>query len=368
MRLFVQQSEPPMSHIDERRGSWVGFGAWPAPGQTPTRLHLSAGGRLTQTEVAVDADTTIASVRSPVTTGLASGQWCAYGQGKIAPELAVDQRADDIGSLVYDTEYLSETLHIIGEPTISLRASSDQPFAFVAVRLSDVHPDGTVERLSYGIFNLCHHTSDEFPSALVPGVPVDVTFKLKGIAQSVPSGHRVRVSISTSYWPMIWPSPVPATVTVHHVSSHINLPTYASLDHQPDTLFAAPQAALAGPVTVLRPGSETRYVIRDLGAATTEFRAVRDDGDYRLDDIGTELSFTRTRSSFITDSDPGSARARVECRATYRRDDWDVRIETDVEMTSDTESFVVTARMSTYERDELFIERTFVREIPRAFV
>lgn len=75
-------------------------------------------------------------------------------------------------------------------------------------------------------------------------------------------------------------------------------------------------------------------MIRELGEQTTEFRAMRD-GDYRIDDIGTELSFTRMRSSFVVDAKPLNARARVECRATYRRDTWDVRVETDVELTCD---------------------------------
>ena len=29
-----------------------------------------------------------------------------------------------------------------------------------------------------------------------------------------PSGHKVRLAVSTAYWPMIWPSPETATVTI----------------------------------------------------------------------------------------------------------------------------------------------------------
>lgn len=255
-------------------------------------------------------------------------------------------------------------MHIVGEPTVTLRASSDRPAAFVAVRLSAVHPNGSVERLSYGIFNLCHHTSHEFPSALTPGSPVEASFKLKGIAQTVPAGHRLRMSVSTSYWPMIWPSPEATTVTVHHAGSALAVPTHAVVDVLADTVFERPQDARRGHVTVLRAGSETRHVIRELGEGTTELRAMRDDGDYRIDDIGTELSFTRMRSSFVADADPLSARALVECRAVYRRDDWDVRVETDVEMTCDADAFHFIARLTTYDQGELFADRRFTRSIP----
>ena len=326
-------------------------------------MRFGADGRL-----GIDGDNATNSVCSPVTTGLAAGQWCAYGQGKIAPELATDQRADDIGSLTYTTDVLVEPLHIVGEPIVTLRASSDREAAFVAVRLCDVRPDGSVERLSYGVFNLCHHASHEFPSPLIPGAAVDVSFKFKGMAQTVPAGHRLRVSVSTSYWPMIWPSPEAPTVTIHHAGSTIAMPTHNAVVRLPDTLFEPPQDAQRGPVTILRPGSETRHVIRELAERTTEFRAMRDDGDYRIDDIGTELSFTRMRSSFVVDAKPLSARARVECRATYRRDTWDVRVETDVELTCDAVAFHITARLTTFDNDAVFAERQFNRSIPRLLI
>jgi uncharacterized protein len=363
MRIFLQDSQAPTSHIQERRGGWVGFDNWPSPEVSTVVLRFSDGSLLSAA-----SDNGVGSICSPLTTGLTAGQWCAYGQGKIAPELSTDQRADDIGSLVYDSEVIVEPLNIIGEPVISLRVSSDQPSAFVAVRLSDVHPDGTVERLSYGVFNVCHHSSDEFPSLLVPGVAVDFTLKLKALAQTVPVGHRLRVSISTSYWPMIWPSPVPATVTIHHHGSSIALPTYDTFERLPDTLFEPPEDAQSGHVTVLRPGSETRHMIRSLGDHTTEFRVSRDDGDYRLEDTGTELSFTRIRSSSVTDGDPLSAKVHVTNCATFRRGDWDVRVETTIEMTCDQKAFYFTATFTTFDGGEVFIERHFDRRIPRHFI
>ena len=363
MRMWLQEPHEPVSHIDERPGQWIGFDTWPAPSTLWHDFGFATGGVLSAT-----SDLSSASVCSPTTTGLTAGQWCAYGQGKIAPELAVDQRADDVGSLVYDTAMLSEPMHIAGEPRVSLKVSSDQPSAYIAVRLSDVHPDGSVERLSYGVFNLCHHTSHEFPSALTPDEPVTVSFDLKGIAQTVPAGHRLRVSVSTSYWPMIWPSPHRATVTLHHQSSTVSLPTHYGINHLRADLFEPAENAERGSITVLREGLETRHVIHDLGERTTTFVAMRDDGNYVLDDVGTELSFSRMRSSTISESDPLSNRAVVECRATYRRGDWDVRVETDIEMTADAENFFMTARLTTYDADEIFVERHFTRTIPRRFI
>ena len=84
-----------------------------------------------------------------------------------------------------------------------------------------------------------------------------------------------------------------------------------------------------------------------------------------IDAIGTEQSFTRVRRSSIVDGEPLTASATVECRATYRRDHWDVRVESDIVMTCNEHSFLVDARLSAYDACELFAERRFHREVPR---
>ena len=364
MRMWLQQSHQPEGHIPERRGSWIGFDSWAPVRADMTTMRLGQGGALTALASAPPVES-VTSVCSPQTTGTAAGQWCAYGLGKIAPELALDQRYDDAGSLTYDTEVLSQPMYLAGRSYARLRLSSDQAVAMVVVRLSSVHPDGAVERLSYGVLNLCHRNSHEMPEPLVPEQQYDIEVELKAIAQTVPVGHRLRVAISTSYWPMIWPSPHPVTLTVYEHASLVDLPVQSEIVALPSDLFGPPEDAVRGGVTIRREGSETRHVNRDLGARRTDFVAARDDGVYVLDDVGTEQSFTRVRGSSVVDHEPLSARATVECRATYRRNDWDVRVESDIVMTCDEHSFFMEARLSAYDTGELFAERRFNRVIPR---
>jgi uncharacterized protein len=359
MRMWLQQSHVPEGHIADRRGSWIEFDEW-----SPTRdlvLHL---GPSTLRAERSSSDST-ASVCSPQTVGLGAGQWCAYGLGKIAPELPLDQRADDGGSLTYDSLPLAEHLHLAGRPVVRMRVSADQPRALVAVRLNAVHPDGTSERLSYGVLNICHRDSHEEPRNLTPGTAYDIEVELKGIAQTIPVGHRLRLAISSSYWPMIWPSPVPATITVHEQASMVELPAQRTVHHSAADLFGPPEDAVPGSVTVRRAGQETRQIVRDLGERRTDFVASRDDGEYVIDAIGTEQSFTRVRSSSIVDGEPLAATSSVVCRATYRRDDWDVRVESHITMACDGNDFVFDARLAGFEGDALFAERRFHRRIPR---
>ncbi len=352
MRLWLQECQRPEPHLDERPGSWIAFAHWPT-GPQPVTLALGDMHNTAHTS----------TICSPVTVGLGAGQWCAYGLGKIAPELPLDQRPDDAGSLCFDGDELDEPMHLAGRPMARLRVSSDRPDALVVVRLNALHPDGSSERLSYGVLNLTHRDSHEEPTALEPGEVYDVVVRMKPIAQTVQPGQRLRVAISTSYWPMIWPSPRPATLTIHDDGSSVDLPVVTETVDASG--FEPPQDAQHGPVTIERSGAETRTITRDLGTRRTEFVASRDDGVYVIDDIGTKQSFTRVRSSSIVDDEPTSADAAVNCVATYRRGDWDVRIESNVEMTCDHESFTLHGRLSAIDAGEIFAERHFERRIPR---
>jgi predicted acyl esterase len=101
LRLWLQDSVPPQSHYDHRPGRWIGIDSWPAPEIAPRVFALNPGSL-----EAKPAKSRPLTLRSPRTTGLAGGEWCAYGLGKVAPELPLDQRLDDAGSLVFDTEPL----------------------------------------------------------------------------------------------------------------------------------------------------------------------------------------------------------------------------------------------------------------------
>ena len=46
------------------------------------------------------------------------------------------------------------------------------------------------------------------------GEPYRVRIQLNDMGSVFPAGHKVRLAISTAYWPMIWPSPETATVQI----------------------------------------------------------------------------------------------------------------------------------------------------------
>jgi predicted acyl esterase len=103
----------------------------------------------------------VLSICSPQSHGRAGGEWMGAG---CAGEHATDQRLDDGGALVFETDVLDAPLSVLGTVRAHLRLSADQPVAHCVLRLSDVAPDGAATRVTYQVFNLTHRHSHENPS------------------------------------------------------------------------------------------------------------------------------------------------------------------------------------------------------------
>ncbi len=112
--------------------------------------------------------------------------------------MPVDQNEDDGRSVCFETRPLARRIELFGTPEVILDLASDRKQATIAVRLSDVAPDGAATRITYGILNLSHRGGHERPKPLVPGRRVRVRLRLNDLGQAIPKGHRLRVSISTT--------------------------------------------------------------------------------------------------------------------------------------------------------------------------
>ncbi|MBL9046167.1 MAG: CocE/NonD family hydrolase, partial [Tabrizicola sp.] len=205
LRVWMQESLPPKTCYTERPGRWVGEAIWPSPRIQPRALHPV--GRALRDKPQPGT----AAICSPLWVGIAAGEIGRYGADADWP---TDQREDDAGSLVWMTDPLPERLEILGAPKLRLRVASDKPLALIAARLNDVALDGASTRVTVGLMNLTHWQGHDRPQALIPGEPVEVTVELDDIAHAFPAGHRIALSLSSSYWPIAWPSPEAATLTL----------------------------------------------------------------------------------------------------------------------------------------------------------
>lgn len=358
LRVWMQDSVPPRTCYHHRPGRWVAEDAWPSPRIQPWALH-PAGHRL-----GPDPAPGRQSICSPLWVGAASGEVGRYGEDADWPP---DQREDDGGSLVWLSDPLPERVEILGAPRLMLRVASDRPLAMVAVRLNDVAPDGASTRVTLGLLNLTHHQGHDRPQALTPGAFYDVAVELDDIAHAFPAGHRIGLALSSSYWPIAWPSPEQATLTLDTGHTRLDLPVRPPRPEDDalrpfDPPEAAPQTpAIAHPVTPAHP----RRVIRDLltGRITVDFP--RWTFDQTLEDIGIRQASEGYARYEVVEGDPLSASMDTSYRVTQIRPDATLGHESRSRMTCDATHFHVLAELRITEDGHEIFRHEWSQAIPR---
>lgn len=361
LRVWMQDSVPPKTCYDHRPGRWVAEAEWPSPRIEERVLHPVGGALADQSAPG------LARISSPLWVGIAAGEIGRYGGDADWPP---DQREDDGGSLVWVTEPLPERLEIMGAPRLRLRVAADKPLALVAVRLNDVAPDGASSRVTVGLMNLTHHLGHDRPQALTPGKMIEVTVEMDDIAHAFPPGHRIGLALSTSYWPIAWPSPETATLTLDSGATTLVLPVRPPRPEDASLRpFDPPEAApntpcIAHPVAPGHP----RRVTRDLlsGRITVDFP--RWTYDYEMTDIGIRQRSEGFARYQITEGDPLSAEISTRYTVDQIRADGIFSHESTSRMTCDATHFHITAETVIRENGIVLHRRDWQKAIPRDHV
>ena len=355
-RAYLQESERPAAYYAHRKGRWIAEPGWPSPGIEERSWAINADGLS-----ATPGKPATLEISSPQTTGLVAGEWCPIWLG---PESPTDQRPDDAGSLCFDSAALDQRLEIFGAPVVELELAIDKPQGVISVRLNEVFPDGASARISYGVLNLSHRQSHESPSPMVPGRRTRVRVQMNDIAHAFAPGSRLRVAVSTAYWPLIWPSAAAVVLTLLAGARRRRRPgraaRAASLPAFPPAEAAAPQQSES-----VRKSANSRHVEQDLATGETTLRIVDDFGARRIRPHGLEVGSVARETYTIRPDDPLSAVAETRWSMTMGRDDWHVRTETHTRQWADRDSFFIHAEMAAFEGDARVFHRVWDRKIPR---
>jgi putative CocE/NonD family hydrolase len=359
---WMPRSVPAKAYYPESPGRWVAESQWPSPRIRDRRFYLNAGG------VVADEPGGVRKIawKSPQTLGLACGELMPWFQHGPSPELPGDQRMDDGQSLCFDSAPLKSDLEILGTPAVDLVISVDRPVALLCVRLCDVAPDGASTRVTYGTFNLTHINGPDRVARLRPGRDYRVRMPLIDTAYSFAKGHRIRVAASTTYWPLIWPSPEPVTLVLTTARSALHLPVRPRTKRG-DTppRFQAAETAPAFSRTALTPGGRNRTIHTDLGKRETIVEIVDSSGRNRYDDIDLIAEARSTERYSVIDDDPLSTTAEVTWTWEFERKGWRVRTESWTHVSCTKRAFIVRAELKAYEGDNKVFERDFEERVRR---
>lgn len=341
-RAYLMDGVRPQTWYTQRQGRWLAD-----PSSTPTKLHL------TDTGLAQDASPHTRMISSPQTTGMDAGEYCAIWLG---PELPGDQRRDDALSATWDSAPLEQDLSIINAPSLRLKIRSDKPCAQIAVRLSHVHPDGAATRITYGVLNI----NAQLGHPLTPDQNNDITVTLDHIAYTVPKGHKLRVAVSSAYWPLIWPTPEATTLTLQD-----GVLSFDTLENADGWAFEPPQSAAPWETETLREANNSRIQETDLNSGMVHLRIVDDFGKERDCAHGLINGSIARETWSIHPDDPLSARGTCHWSDEIERENIRLRTETRCEMWSDAHNFYLSAKLEAFENDALIYEREITDQIPR---
>ena len=360
-RAWMQESVPPLPQYDARDGRWVAEDGWPSPRTEQRRLALNPG--------TIDAKAGPAKVLfhdTPESVGHAAGEWCAYGYDS---ELPYDQRVDDAGSLVFDSAPLDSRLEILGAPVAELELSVDRPFAFVAVRLNDVAPTGASTRVTYGLLNLMFREGFANPKPIAPGERYRVAVKLNDIAHAFPQGHRMRLAISTGYWPLVWPSPEPVRLALVAGASTLTIPVRAPRpEDERLPAFGPPESSPALAHVAEHPYRRSRSISRDVATGEVTIETIKDRGRYRLNDTGVTYSGKGVDRYHMRDGQPLSARIDSFYEIGLEGPGWHTRTECRTVVTATKAEFLVSASLDAYEGEARVFADTYSARVPRCTV
>jgi uncharacterized protein len=367
-RAWMQESLPPRTCYTDRPGRWVSEDAWPSPRIKWNGLYPTATGLLADAAAPGEA-----SVCSPLWVGLTAGEVGRYGD---EAEWATDQRLDDGGSLVFVTRPLRDRTEILGAPQLRIRFRSDRPQALVSVRLNDVAPDGASTRVTVGHLNLCHRFGHDRPQALVPGEWTEGVVDLDDIAHAFPAGHRIAVSLSTVYWPIAWPSPELATLTLDLGQSRLDLPVrpprpedaglrpFGPAECAP--AHPGPSPDISGAAASLEaPSPERRRVTHDLLSGEMVVDFPRWTYLDEMPDIATTSRGKAMARYRITDGDPLSAVCETEYLTEILRPDGTFAHESRGSLSCDATHFIVEMHLTVRENGTAIFQRDWNERIPR---
>ncbi|WP_329293147.1 CocE/NonD family hydrolase [Streptomyces pseudovenezuelae] len=359
LRAYIGDSHPPATVHDTLPGRWVGEPAWPSPHVTTVVYGLQGAPVL---------------VRSPQHTGVDAGRFVPLGNDA---DLPPDQREEDARSACFEFAVGEETW-VLGRPRVRLRVTSEVARGQVVARLCDVAPDGSSTLVTRGVLNLSARHGRDRAVPWEPGAAQEVAVELNGSGHAFPPGHRIRLAVSSAYWPWIWPQPgSQAGFTLEPAGSFLELPVRA---REVDPAIAFEEPEQSGPLGVShgvaadgwspatldepRPG---RLVVRDVAKGEWRLEVDPGYGGTRVYPDGLESTEDALETYTIDERDPLSARTRSDRTIRLHRPElaWDTTVRTRSEITCDGTDFHTLDEVVCTAGGEVVFHRTWEKRIPR---
>ncbi len=362
LRVFMEERTAAEVWPSDVPGRWVTESTWPSANIAPKNFYLNPEGLADKPGPEV-----IRVCRSQETLGLTKREWFPWN---LNIDLPPDQTPDDKRSLTFDTGPLGDDLEIVGRPLALIRVSASEPVAKLVVRINEVTPDGKSWSVSYGVLNLTHRDGHESPAPLEPHRRYDVEVGCYFTAHRFKKGNRIRVAISESLWPMLWPSPRPVTLGISLGASRLSLPVRPNDAESASMPIALLKDRVRAKVEANAEDLKNQSIVKTGPNADGEVylhKRLRDAPE-TLTDIRTTMSGGSDWYMSIKEGNPNSSKWRLEWFSHLKRDAWDTTIRSTLELTSTAEEFRMQESVQALEGDKVVFERHWDNKIKRDFL
>ena len=348
LRVWLREYDEPADAIDRRNGRWIAG----EPAETRWLLRLSEGALVEG--LPTNQEGSEAIVPHDLRVGRRAGDTGYFGRFGGLP---LDQSDDDAYALCYETPVLGEDVILLGAAEMALQVTADTPCAQLSVRLNDVAPDGTVCRVALAIRNLAlDDMLDEAPDAQ----RAVIRFHTK--AYRFKAGHKIRLALAGSYWPLVWPAPRALNLRLGEGASTLSLPVVSN----------APDVHIPEPDGEPRPALHTILEAPPLQRFVEEAPDGRLLSSWRQPSIRVHHHATNSTFGYETSArhqahmnDPLSAQSRFDHSMEFERPDGVARIRSYAEVRCDAESFHLTGEVSVRWNDEEIFVRHWSPSIRR---
>ncbi len=358
LRVWLQDPAPPAPFRQTRSGRWVAEPGWSGKALETTTLHpgpsglsdAPQGGKLT--------------ISSPQNAGVASGAWCGYG---VVADGPLDQNGENGLLTSFESEPLEDVLILLGFPMLHAEVESNAPQANLVATLSSVSKNGRATLISYGVLNLTHRNGHASPEPMPLGTAVPIELRLNACGQRVAKGHRLRLSLGTAYWPVIWPSQSAAVLKLTNAKLELPLRGPRDIDaHLAD--FEPPETA--PPMKVESDSKATYERSRRIDHVTGEesIERTQETGFVVHPDNGLMMRETCRETFRIHPDDPHSAVGICRWHRAYARGEWRIVLGSEISVRAWPEVWRVDATLIAEDADGEVSERTWSEEIPRDLV
>ena len=366
---FIRKSMKPNSLGVDRPGYWIKENSWPPKSNVNKKFYLDEN-KLINTKKTLKNK--FVNFTSPQNTGYGSGEympWFVAGEG---PELPTDQKIDDVKSLTFDSNILKEDLKILGSAQLKLKVSSNQNCGMIAARICEIDKDGSSNLVTFGILNLAQRNGRNKNLKVIKNKFYNVLLNLNDTGYEFTKGNKIRIALSTSYWPMAWPLPKIFKLTLKLDECSLTLPKNLLKKEKGNLAkFNKPVSAeFRKTVQLKKPIKRFRKIIEDKEKDESRFEIFHDaswigPGLIKILDNGMTLQSFVNQKFTINKNNPLSAVADYKHEHIMIKNKFNVKIIVLTKIFCDQKNFYYNFFLEAFNNNKKYFTKKFNKKIFR---